>query len=119
NGAWLALEAQLRQPLAALEALYGVFIASEDVTPAEMRLGTRAWLTAGGLQAMGWSERLPRDRVPAFQAARCAAGARSSAEVVAIHYIEPLTANVRALGLNQLSVPAARAAIERARQTGE
>jgi len=134
DGASLALEAQLRQPLAALEALYGVFIASEDVNPAEMRLATRAWLTAGGLQAMGWSERLPRDRIPALEARVRAEGqpqftvfdredgaavARNDAEVVAIHYIEPLAANVKALGLNQLSVPAARVAIERARQTGE
>ena len=134
TSAALALEAQLRQPLAALEAMHGVFIASEDVTPAEMRLATRAWLAAGGLQAIGWSERLPRAQIRAFEARVRAEGSpeftvfdredgiglvRDDPDVVAIHYIEPLATNARALGLNQLSVPAARLALERARRTGE
>ena len=47
-----ALGAQLREPLQALEALNGVFVASDEVTAGEMRLATRAWLVSGRLQAM-------------------------------------------------------------------
>ena len=134
SGAALALGAQLREPLAALEALHGVFIASEEVTAAEMRLATRAWIASGGLQAIGWSERVRRDRLPAFEARVRAEGhlryavfdrpdgaaaAQADDDVVAIHYIEPPAGNGAALGLNQLSVPAARSAIEEARRTGQ
>jgi hypothetical protein len=63
-----ALDAQLREPLDALEALRGVFIASDEVTPEEMRLATDAWLARGRLQAMAWSERMAREDVPAFEA---------------------------------------------------
>ena len=131
-----ALLAQLRQPLAALEALHGVFIASEHVTPDEMRLATRAWLAGGALQAIGWSERLRRDEVPAYEArvraetgeARYAVFDRPEApaaapagadDVLAIHSIEPRAGNAAALGVNVLSIPAARAAVEVARRTGE
>ena len=64
----LVLSVQLRDPLQALEALRGVFIASEDVTRAELTLATQAWLASGTLQAMGWSERLKREEIPAFEA---------------------------------------------------
>ena len=128
-----ALSAQLREPLAALEALHSVFIASEDVTPAEMRMATRSWLAAGGLQAIGWSERVRRDHVPAMEARVRAEGhpnfavfdrkdgaaaAQADDEVVAVHYVEPIAGNAAVLGLNQLSVPAARAALQAARSSG-
>ncbi len=128
-----ALGAQLREPMTALEALHSVFIASEDVSPAEMRLATRSWLASGGLQAIGWSERVRRDQVPALEARvrteghagyavfdreDGAAQAQADDEVVAVHYVEPLAGNAAVLGLNQLSVPAARAALQAARRSG-
>jgi PAS domain S-box-containing protein len=129
-----ALAAQLREPLLALEAMHGVFLASTDVTPEEMRLATRAWLAPGTLQAIGWSERLHRAEVPDFEAKVRGEGIenykvfdRSDApatpdgrnEVVVIHYIEPRAGNATALGVNVLSIPAARAAIELARRSGQ
>jgi PAS domain S-box-containing protein len=134
TGASLALQTQLREPLAALAAMQSVFIASDDVTPEEMRLATRSWLAPGGLQAIGWSERIRRDAVPGFEARvrvegrpryavfdrrDGAAAAQHDDEVVAIHYIEPFAANSAAHGLNQLSVPAAREALAAARRSGE
>ena len=130
SNASLALASQLREPLAALEALHGVFLASEDVTSEEMRLATRAWLKPGGLQAMAWTERVRRDAVPAFEARvraegqehyavfdRADAGNTRTDEVMAIHYIEPLVGNAGALGVNVLSIPATRAAIEVTRRS--
>jgi PAS domain S-box-containing protein len=127
-----ALAAQLREPLLALEALHGVFIASGNVTLEEHRLATRAWLAPGTLQAMGWSERLRREDIPDFEAKVRTEGVERyrvfdradgpvppGDEVVAIHYIEPLAGNASALGVNVLSIPAARAAIDRARRSGQ
>ena len=128
----LMLSAQLREPLHALEAMRGVFIASEDVTRAELALATQSWLASGTLQAMGWSERVRRDDVPAFEARvraegrpgykvfdRHGAAAPAGDEVLAIRYIEPMRGNDTALGVNVLSVPAARAAVATARRSGQ
>ena len=129
-----SLAAQLREPLSALEAMHSVFLSSEEVTPAEMRIATRSWLASGGLQAIGWSERLRRDQVPALQARVRAEGhprytvfdrpdgaaaAQADDEVVVVHYVEPFAVNAAVHGLNQLSVPAARAALESARRSGQ
>jgi PAS domain S-box-containing protein len=135
-----ALAVQLREPLQALEAMRGVFMASEDVTAEEMRLASNAWLLPGRLQALGWSERMSRQEVPAFEARARAEGATkfnvfdrpgasaaspASApargpgdEVIAIRYIEPLPPNGGAVGLNLLSIPATSTAIDIARRSG-
>ena len=136
DNATAAFQAQLQEPLHALEALRGVFIASEDVTQVELQRATRAWLEPGNLVAMGWSERVPRAQLAAFEARVRADGrpnykvfdrgdtnARVGGlgpddEVVAIRYIEPMQGNAGALGVNALSVPAARLAIEAASRTG-
>ena len=136
--ATLALAAQLQQPIHALRALHGLFIGSEDVTRDEMHLAAQSWLNDGVLQAIGWSERVQRDNVPQFEAkvrasglagysvfdrtdAPTAPGASASAapdaEVMAMRYVEPMATNRVALGVNALSIPAARAAIEQARRT--
>ncbi len=128
-----ALKAQLREPLQALEALHGVFIASDHVDAQEMRVATRAWLQSGTLQALGWSERVARGDVPAFEARVRAEGLPSFAvfdrpgattppeltgEVLAMHYIEPPEGNAGARGVNVWSIPPARAAAQAARHTG-
>ena len=131
----LMLAAQLRDPLQALEALRGVFIASEEVTSVELAMASKAWLAQGNLQAMGWSERVARADLPAFEAAARANGAASfhvfdrsdapavnsydsDSELMPIRFIEPPQGN-EVLGLNVLSVPAARAAIGLARSSGQ
>lgn len=129
-----ALSVQLREPLQALQALHSVVAASDGVTPAEMRLATQAWLAPGTLQAMGWSELVKHDDVPAFETKMRAQGMEhysvtdrsgfqalpgNTKEVIANRYIEPLANNAAALGENVLSVPAMRAAIDITRRTGQ
>ena len=60
--AWLppVLDTILREPLMAIEAMRGVFIASEDVSRDEMRRASEAWLSAGRLAAIGWYEAMER-----------------------------------------------------------
>ncbi|MES3014174.1 MAG: CHASE domain-containing protein, partial [Pseudomonadota bacterium] len=133
-----ALDAQLREPLQALEALNGVFISSESVTADEMRLATRNWLAPGRLQAMTWTERVQRENLPAFEARvrtepglerfkvfdrADAAGAAPPPgwpgdDMLVVRYIEPPQGNTGAIGVNVMSVAAARPAVERTRDTG-
>ena len=127
----LLLIAQLREPLQALEALRGVYVASDDVTRAELALASQAWLARGRLQAMGWSERVRRENVPAFEAAvraeglpnyavfnRADAAAPGDDDVVAMRFVEPMAGNESALGVNVLSIPAARTAVASTRRSG-
>jgi len=130
------VDAQLRRPQDALLGLHGVFDASDDVTPDEMRRAVAPWLEEQPfVVAMGYSARVTRDALPAFEARVRAEGPvadyhvferrdtpdqpLSNYQVVAIRYIEPLAPNRSALGVNALSIPAARRAIERAAATGE
>ena len=130
-----ALNAQLREPLQALEALRGVFIASDAVSATEMHLATRAWLAPGRLQAMTWNVWLRRDEVPSFQARVRAEDGRAgytvfdrrdagpprgpADDVLALRFIEPLAGNAGALGVNVMSIPATRGAIESTRASGQ
>ena len=127
------LAAQLQYPLHALEAMRGLMIASEEVTREEMHRAAAAWLDLGGhLQALGWSELLPRSKVPEFEARVRAAGLpgyhvfdrfdsgftpSGDDTVAAIRYIEPMASNAAALGVNTRSIAAARAAIDSAVRT--
>lgn len=123
-----AVEARLREPLMALEALRGVFVASDDVSRQEFRRATAAWLANGNLQAVGWHERVRRDAVPAFETRTrnegiegfrvfdridaASAPLSASADVLAMRFVEPMAFNERALGLNVLSISAAAPAIQ-------
>jgi PAS domain S-box-containing protein len=123
-----AIAAQMQEPLRALEALRGIFIASDEVDRDEMRRATAAWLASGTLQAMGWHERVPRTELAAFEARvrakglpqyrvfdrndEATAAPASGDEVFAMRYVEPMQGNAAALGVNALSIPAARQAIE-------
>ena len=128
------LAAQLQEPLHALEALHGVLVASDDVTRDELRRAAKAWLVSGRLQAMGWSEKLLRDEIADFEARARAERhtefhvfdrqgadgtppAPAGDTVVALRFIEPEQGNAGALGVNVLSVPQAKAAIEAATLT--
>ncbi len=130
-----AIEAQLRHAGLALEAVRGLMIGSDDVQPAELRRAAAPWLALPiQLQAVGVSQRVPRQDLPAFEAAvgrqhgrpykvfdrPTASGApltTQDTDVVAIRLIEPQGGNSAALGVNALSIPAAREAILRAVDT--
>jgi PAS domain S-box-containing protein len=127
-----SVRARLDDPLHALEAMRGVYIASEDVTGDELQRAARSWIEQGPLQAIGWSARLTRAEVPAFEARARAEGPadyrvfdRADAvpmapddPLVAIRYITPLERNRGALGVNARSIAAARAAIDAATASG-
>ena len=68
SNASLILVTQLQEPLRALEALRGVFILSRQPSRAEMRAATENWLGSGAVRAMGWSERVRREDIGAFEA---------------------------------------------------
>jgi len=137
SGASLALSAQLREPLHALQAMRGVYLASNDVTRDELRLASKAWLASGSLQAVGWLERTRRSDIPALEARTRGEGladytvfdrkegpggtsiAQDDDEVMALRYIEPVDRNAAALGVNSRSIPAARRAIDAASRSGQ
>jgi len=128
------VEARLALPLHALEALHSVARVRVPLDPDALREASAWWLAQPiALQAVGYSERVARDALPAFEAqaqAQGLAGYRvfdrdggsargADGEVVALRLIEPLRGNAGALGVNALSIPAARAAILSARATGQ
>ena len=120
------LDAELRQSLYALEAIHGLFIGSDEVSDDEMRRVSATWLALPiRLQALGFSERVARPDLARFEALVARQSGRpyrvfdrsdratADPDVVAIRFIEPIASNQAALGLNALSVPAAREAIQR------
>ena len=140
NAAAASLRADLQQPLYALEAMHGLFIGADPVSPQAMRRVAQPWLALPvQVQALGYSERLARRDVARFNAdvaaqlqrpyavfdrpgAALAASATPAtstppagdADLMAIRFIEPVASNAAALGLNSMSVPAAREAIRQA-----
>ncbi|MBQ0960205.1 MASE1 domain-containing protein [Ideonella sp. 4Y11] len=121
----------LRTPLHALEAMHGLYLASDDVTVAEFDLAAQAWLQESPyLVALGFGERLMRADLAETQARIAAHDGRAwrvfnradappsltadDEDVVAMRRITPLGPNQVALGVNQLSIPAVRQAIGRA-----
>lgn len=130
-----AIEGQLRHAVLALEAVRGLMIGSEDVTPDELARASQPWLALPiQLQAVGVSQRVARADLPAFEAMVSrehgrpykvfdrprpagAAPMPPDPDVVAIRLIEPKRGNVAALGVNALSIPAAREATLRAVDT--
>jgi PAS domain S-box-containing protein len=129
------VEAQLRAPLHALLAMHALFDTQQRIDPDEMRKAAQAWLDDQPyLLAIGYSERVPKVEVPAFERRIREEGpvadyrvfdrpdaveVPGDADVLAIRYIEPLVSNRPALGVNQRSIPAAREAVARATDTGE
>jgi PAS domain S-box-containing protein len=130
-----AIGAQLRHASLALEALRGLQIGSDEVTHAELRRAAEPWLALPiQLQALGVSQRVARADLPAFEASTSrqlgrpyrvfdrpqpaeASVSANDNEVMAIRMIEPAAGNEAALGVNALSIPAAREAILRAART--
>ncbi|MEO7116391.1 MAG: CHASE domain-containing protein, partial [Caldimonas sp.] len=146
SSASLVLATQLEEPLLALEALHGVFSVTRGLSRSEMHQVTAPWLQSGSVTAMGWSERVRRDDVQAFESrarseglvgyrvfdrneegtGRVGAGAAEAAapaaqeahDVFAVRLIEPLAGNGTALGVNGMSIPAARATLLQTIESG-
>ena len=129
------VDAELRRAQDALLGVHGALDTRPPPRPSEFQRIATPWLTQQPfIVAIGYSEQLTRAEVPAFEARAAAEGpvpdyrvfdradapaAGSPHEVVAIRHIEPLASNRSALGVNALSIRAARRAIERAAATGE
>ncbi len=130
-----AAEAQLAVPLYALQALHTSALLRETLDAGALQQAGAAWLARqpSHLLAMGYSERVPLQGLAAFEAAAQAEGLPSyrvfdrdegaaraaDAEVVAVRHITPLEPNRGALGVNALSIPAARTAILATRASGQ
>ncbi len=130
-----AMATALDQSLYALQALHGLHIGSNSVDQDEMQRASAPWLDLPiKLQAPGYSERVPRSALARYEAQvsqatgapyrvvdRSIEGqpslAASDSDVVAIRLIEPRKSNASALGVNAMSIAAAREAIERAQRS--
>ncbi len=128
-----AAEARLATPLHALQALHSAARVRVPLSPEALHQATQWWLARPmAPQAMGYSERVPLDALAAHETqARSeglpdyrvfdrddgAARARDG-EVVALRLVEPAAPNAGAVGVNALSVPAARVAILASRDSG-
>ncbi|MCU0967681.1 MAG: CHASE domain-containing protein [Rubrivivax sp.] len=127
-----AAELRLAVPEQALRAIEGAYLAAGPFDAARLRAAASWWLSQPyGLQAIGYSVRIPRDGIEALESAarddglrefrvfeRDASLAAADAEMVVIRLIEPLDGNAGALGVNALSIGAARRAIGIARDSG-
>ena len=127
-------QTRLSDPVHALQALHSAALPRGELDQATLARASRWWLEQPmPLQAMGQSVRVPLSELAVFEARARADGlagyrvfdrdegrARAAdGEVVALRLIEPLRGNAGALGVNALSIPAARAAILATRSSGE
>lgn len=126
-----AVHLRLQGYLHTIEAMHGLFKASDSVSRTEFREAARYWLMSlDSVQALGWATRVPMRDVPGFEAAQRREGlphyrvfdgvkhtAPQGSEVVPLHFIERQTQNQSALGFNILSRPETRSTYERARDT--
>ncbi|MBI5720063.1 MAG: CHASE domain-containing protein [Burkholderiales bacterium] len=130
----VSVQQRLQLPLHALQTLVAAVRASGRADAPTLRAAAVWWLDRGSaLQAMGYSERVATADLAAFEAAARAEGLRGfrvhhrdegrawagDGEGVVLRRIEPMAGNAEALGVNAMSVPAARAAIEATRRTGK
>jgi len=129
-----AAEGRLDTPLHALQALHGALRGRAVLEPQAVQQAARWWLAQPfAPQAMGYSERVAATDVPAYEADARGQGLpgyqvfdrddgsarRADGEVVALRHLEPAAGNTGALGVNALSVPAARVAVQATRGSGE
>ena len=127
------VESRLSGASHALQALHGAALVHGSLDRDGLREASRWWLAQPiHLQATGYSERVSADRVPAYEATVRADGRptyrvfdrdggvdrQRHGEVLAVRHIEPEAANAGAVGVNSLSVPAARNAIAATRLSG-
>ncbi len=132
----LASDAQsrLQVPLYALQALHGIARAQPVLDTTSLQAASRWWLALPRqLQAMGYSVRVPRLDIERFEAGvqgnalpgyrifhrDNGAALASDDEVLAVRLIEPMDGNASAMGVNTLSIPAARDAVLQTRRSGQ
>jgi PAS domain S-box-containing protein len=128
------VEARLSEPLHALQAVHGMHLAGATLDDTTLAAATRWWLAQPTApHAIGASFRVPRPDIGAFEAKARADGlpnfrvfdrpasavADAAEDAVVLRLIEPRAINDKALGVNALSIPAARAAILQARRSGQ
>jgi signal transduction histidine kinase/CheY-like chemotaxis protein len=126
---------ELLEPLRALEAMRDVFTASDLVTREGVRMAAKPWLAGPGhLQSIGFSTHVAHADIAAFERRVRADGVpgftvfdRDDAnslrdspigDVFAMTYLEPPSRSASRLGLNSLSIQAARRAILETVRTG-
>jgi PAS domain S-box-containing protein len=128
------LESRLRVPFHAMEAMRGMFLASQEVTRDEHARAAAAWMVPGNhLRSMGWADIVRRPDLPRYLAAVRASdlpgftfferadipeehGAND--ELLApIRFIEPSAGNLLKLGLNARSAEVTRQAMDQAIRT--
>ena len=133
QSASMLLKAQLVESLQALKALRGILIASDGIHEADIAGAMHDWLGPGQLVGVGWAEWMQRDLVTSFESRAHTAGSLGyrvfdapasvpdpRADVFAIRFIEPMSpANLQLIGLNEMSIAASRAALERSRASAE
>ena len=140
DSAVTAVSFKLHETLHALEAMRGVYIASDSVDSRDVAAASAAWLQHSSvLQALGFAQHALRADWPQLEAQARAdgyAGFRvmdrpngdpapsqrvpvAGAEAFVIRQIEPRSGNEGALGVNLLSIPAARRAVDSAIATGQ
>jgi len=130
----VSVQQRLQMPLHALQTLVAAVRASGRADTPTLRAAATWWLELGpALQAMGYSERVAAADIAGFEAAARAEGLAdfrvrqrddgrtfaADGEAVVLRRIEPMARNAEALGVNALSIPAARSAIEATRRTGQ
>ena len=132
----LAAEAQsrLKGALHALKALQAAALVQGGLDQNGLRQASAWWLAQPlHLQATGYSVRVALEHLAAFETDARAQGSPNyrifdrddgstrarRGEVVVVRHIEPERDNAAALGVNALSIPAARDAIDAARRSGE
>ncbi len=121
-------EARLAVPVYALQALHSAALVQGQLDDASLASTTAWWVEQqhSPLRALGYSERVKLADLAAYEAAaklelgnsfrvfdRDAGQARAAdGEVVVLRRIAPLASNRAALGVNVLSIPAARQALQ-------
>ena len=122
------LRMRMQRYVDAVEALNGVYVASNDVTREEFHRAVEPWMAdMPGLQALAWAEpvgRADRERYEAAQQQEGVAGFKifdvpdrrepAGDEWVVVRYAEPMAYNHTVLGLNGRSMPFVQPTIDRA-----
>ena len=135
--------ARLTQPIDALLSARSAFVVGWQMTPDALRRLSQPWLTPAGpdepnssLWSIGYGMRIAASEITEFERRQQAAGlpdfksfdvadrhaapsARGSdGSMHVIVHIEPFSNNARARGLNQMSIPTVREALERSIRSG-
>ncbi len=127
-----SIEAHLQRHLDALTAVHGMFESDRPVSRQVFERATEPWLRSlPSLQALGFLEQIERDSLKAREAAISEQDGRPfhaflrEPEIAAqdtfflsVRFIEPVSRNSKALGVNSLSISEPRKALLRTLQSG-